>query len=254
MVSFPLAVALVAGLLSTAAPGRQSGAPADAGAAQTPGAILTPRDRGEIFMARKMYREAIEAFSQGSKDDPVIANEIGIAYHQLGQLDKAKQYYERALKLNPRYAEARNNLGAAYYAGKSFRRAIAAYKRALEIQPRSSSFHMNLGMAYFARKMEKEAMDEYQTALQIDPTVLENRGTFGTVLEDRNVENRARYHYAMARICAKAGMNDEAIQYLRRALEEGFKDRKKLEQDAEFEAMRDLPEFKALLALEPRVL
>ncbi len=253
MVSFPLAVALVAGLLSTAAPG-QFAAPADAGAAQTPGATLTPRDRGDIFMARKMYREAIEAFSQGSKDDPVIANEIGIAYHQLGQLDKARQYYERALKLNPRYAEARNNLGAAYYAGKSFRRAISAYRRALEIQPRSSSFHMNLGMAYFARKMEKEAMDEYQTALQIDPNVLENRGTFGTVLEDRNVENRARYHYAMARICAKAGMNDQAIQYLKRALEEGFKDKKKLEQDPEFEAMRDLPEFKALLTLEPRVL
>jgi hypothetical protein len=53
---------------------------------------------------------------------------------------------------------------------------------------------------------------------------------------------------------AKASRNELALQYLRKALEEGFKDKKKLEQDTEFQALRDLPEFKELLALEPRVL
>ena len=53
---------------------------------------------------------------------------------------------------------------------------------------------------------------------------------------------------------AKASQNDLAIQYLKKALEEGFHDKKKLEQDPEFQAMRDLPEFKQLLASEPRVL
>jgi len=252
VVSFSLAVALVAGLGSAMAQGPPSGAPPSV--AQTPGVNLNPQDRGDIFMARKMYREAIEAYGKGSQSDPVVLNKIGIAYHQLNQLNKARQYYDRALKLNPRYAEAQNNLGAAYYGGKSYRRAISAYRRALQIQPGSSSFHMNLGMAFFARKMDQEAMAEYQTALRIDPDALEKHGSFGVVLEDRSVEDRARYHYALAKICAKASRNDEAIQYLKKALEEGFKDRKKLEQDPEFEAMRDLPEFKALLASEPRVL
>jgi tetratricopeptide (TPR) repeat protein len=259
MVSLPFAIALVAGLGSVLAQGQSNSAPGGTVApareeGQTPGKALSPEDRGDVFMARKMYREAIEAYGQGPKDNPVLWNKAGIAWHQLSQLDKAKANYEHALKLRPRYAEAQNNLGTIYYANKSYRRAIGAYRKALRIMPQSASFHMNLGMAYFARKQEKEAMAEYQAALQIDPDVFENRGLFGVVLEDRSVGDRAKYHYYLAKLYAKASRNDLAIQYLKKALEEGFHDKKKLEQDPEFQAMRDLPEFKELLASEPRVL
>jgi hypothetical protein len=44
------------------------------------------------------------------------------------------------------------------------------------------------------------------------------------------------------------------LQYVRRALEEGFKERNKFTEDPEFEALRETPEFKDLLTLEPRVL
>jgi hypothetical protein len=49
-------------------------------------------------------------------------------------------------------------------------------------------------------------------------------------------------------------MNDRALQYIRRALEEGYKERKKIEEDPAFADLKELPEFKELLALEPRVL
>ena len=74
------------------------------------------------------------------------------------------------------------------------------------------------------------------------------------LLEERNVEERAKFHFHMAKLYAQASRNDLALQYLRKALEEGFKDKKKIEEDPDFQAMRDLPEFKELLALEPRVL
>jgi tetratricopeptide (TPR) repeat protein len=201
-----------------------------------------------------MYRDAIEAYTQGPKDNPVLWNKAGIAWHQLGQLDRAKEYYQQALKLKPTYAEAQNNVGTVYYAQKSYRRAITAYRKALLIMPQSASFHKNLGTAYFARKQDKLSMDEYQEALRIDPEVFENRALFGVVLEDSTVADRARYHYYLAKLYAQASRTDMAIQYLRKALEEGFKDKKKLEEDPEFQAMRDLPEFKELLASEPRVL
>ena len=53
---------------------------------------------------------------------------------------------------------------------------------------------------------------------------------------------------------AQEGRSDLALQYLRKALEEGYKERKKLPEDPAFASMRDLPEFKELIALEPRVL
>ena len=76
----------------------------------------------------------------------------------------------------------------------------------------------------------------------------------GVLLEERNVEERAKFHLHMAKLYAQASRNDLSLQYLRKALEEGFKDKKKIEEDPDFKAMRELPEFKELLALEPRVL
>ena len=246
MVSRPLAIALAAGCMSALAFAQV--------AAEAPKTPLSVETRGDILMARKMYREAIDVFHEDKTKNPVIANKIGIAYHQMQQLDNARKSYELAVRQKPDYAEAINNLGTVYYAKKSFSRAVRYYQRALKYAPNSASIYSNLGTAYFARKKYKEAMETYQTALKLDPNVFENHGSYGVLLEERNVEERAKFHFHMAKLYAQASRNDLALQYLRKALEEGFKDKKKIEEDPDFQAMRDLPEFKELLALEPRVL
>jgi len=215
---------------------------------------LSPETRGDIFMARKMYREAIEAFNEGSPKDPILRNKTGIAYHQMQQLDSARKYYEMAVKLNPNYAEAVNNLGTVYYAKKSYRRAISYYRRALKLAPDSASMYSNLGTAYFARKQYEPATAAFQTALKLDPEVFEHHSSYGVLLQERTVEERAKFHYYLAKMYAKDGRDELAIQYLRKALEEGFKERKKLTEDPEFATLRENPDFKQLLTLEPRVL
>jgi len=218
---------------------------------------ISPELRGDIFMAKKQYREAIEAFREGSSKDPVLWNKTGIAYHQLMQLDSALKSYQQAVRLKKDYLEAINNVGTIYYARKSYRRAITYYRNAIKIAPqegRTASIYSNLGTAYFARKQYKDAAAAFQTALSLDPDVFEHRGNFGVLLEERNVEERAKYHYYVAKLYAKNGRDELALQYLRKALEEGFKDKKQLEKDPEFATLRDTKEFKDLLALEPRVL
>ena len=71
---------------------------------------VTPEMRADILVARKMYREAIDSYKQ-APESAVVLNKIGIAYHQLLDLEAARKYYERALKLDKQYAEAINNLG-----------------------------------------------------------------------------------------------------------------------------------------------
>jgi len=230
-----------------------------AAADQTAAAVNTAPNisnemRADIMMARKMYREAIEMYKQAPQDSPVVLNKIGIAYHQLAELQMAKRYYERSSKLKPSYAEAINNIGTVYYAQKSYRKAIASYKKALEYSPESASFLMNLGTAYFSRKNYELALSTYQEALKLDPEVFEHRGTHGTTLEERSVEERAKFHYYLARTYAKAGSMDRALLYLRKALEEGFKDRNKILDEPEFAALRDLDEFKQIMAMETKVL
>ena len=221
---------------------------------EAPKASLTAENRGDIFMARKMYREAIEAFSEGSPKDPVLKNKLGIAHHQLLQLDAARKCYEQAIKLKPDYSEAVNNLGTVYYAAKSYRRAISQYKKAIKLAPDSASIHSNLGTAYYARNQLALANEEYRIAMKLDPEVFERHSSYGVLLQERSVADRAKFHYMMATMYAADGRNELALQYLRKALEEGYKERKKVPDDPAFAGLRDLPEFKELLALEPRVL
>jgi tetratricopeptide (TPR) repeat protein len=214
---------------------------------------ISPQERGDIYMARKMYREAVDAYKQ-APTSAIMLNKIGIAYHQMTDLDSARKYYERAIKTDPQYSEAINNLGTIFYARKSYRRAISEYKKALRITPESSSAWANLGSAYFARKNFETASEAYQHALALDPDVFERHSTTGSTVQERSIGDRAKFHYYLARTYAKAGRNADAIMYIRKALEEGFKEREKFTQEPEFAGLRDDPEFKQLMATEPRVL
>jgi tetratricopeptide (TPR) repeat protein len=215
---------------------------------------LTIESRGDIYMARKMYREAVEMYLQGPQDSAITWNKVGIAFHQMQNLDSARRNYEKAVKLNPKYSEAINNLGTVWYARKNFRRAITYYRRALNHAPQSASIYSNLGTAFFARKKYKEAIESYQTALKLDPEVFEHRSSAGVLLQERSVQERAKFHYYMAKTYAKAGQNERALQYIRKALEEGFREKEKFMEDEDFASIRPLPEFDQLMKLEPRVL
>jgi tetratricopeptide (TPR) repeat protein len=217
---------------------------------------LSPEKRGDLFMARKMFREAIDAYRQAMPQGRpfVLYNKIGIAYHHMLDFNAAKKNYDQALKLNPQYAEALNNIGALYFAQKNYRRAISEYQKALKVDPDSATIYSNLGTAFYARKRIEDAMKAYQHALALNPDVFETRGTAGTILQEKSGEEQAKLHYFMAKSYAQAGMPDRALQYMRRCLEEGFKDRKKFLEEPEFSGLKDLPEFKQLMAMEFRVL
>jgi len=220
----------------------------------TPKPALSPEVRGDISMARKDFRSAIDFYRSIQPTTYILLNKIGIAYHQMTELDQARKHYERSIKMNPKYAEAVNNLGTVYYAVRSYRRAVKQYERALKISPNSASIHSNLGTAWFARKNYKKASESYAKALELDPEVFEHRSTGGVLLQERSVEERAKFHYYLAKTYAKAGMAERALMYMRRCLEEGFKDRKKFVEEPEFANLQELPEFQQLMQSQPRVL
>jgi len=201
-----------------------------------------------------MYREAIDTYRANAQNSPIMWDKIGIAYHQLGDLNSARKAYEHAIRLDKKYADAINNVGTIFYAEKKYRSAISRYNRALQFAPDSASIWSNLGTAWYARGKFDLMTQAYTKALQLDPEVFEKHGSVGTRMLDRGVADKARYHFEMARMYASSGKNDLALQYLRKALEEGFKEKEKLQQAKEFATLRETQEFKDLMTLEPRVL
>jgi tetratricopeptide (TPR) repeat protein len=215
---------------------------------------LSPEERGDVYMARKMFREAIASYKTAPQNSPVIWNKIGIAWHNLGNMALARASYEHAMKVDKTYAEAINNVGTVFYAEKKFRTAINRYKRAIELSPQKASFWSNLGTAYYSQGKFPLMMEAYGKAITLDPEIFEHRGVVGTEMQDRTVADRARYHFELARLYAKIGKDELAMQYLRHSFEEGFKDKDKVRKSPEFSGLLEKPEFIELMALEPRVL
>jgi tetratricopeptide (TPR) repeat protein len=225
--------------------------------ADTPTQPLTPEERGDVYMARKMYREAIDSYREAQKsaaNKAILEDKVGIAWHQLGDMGAALKSYQRAVKYDSKYADAINNIGTVYYAQKRYRRAVNEYKHALSIKPDAAAVWSNLGTAQYSRRQFEAMAESYAKALELDPTVFDPRTGPGTQMQDRAVQDKARYHFEMARVYAKAGKNDLALQYLRKSLEEGYADKAKIGKEPEFAAIRDTEAFKDLMALEPRVL
>ena len=208
----------------------------------------SPEMQGDLLAVRQHYLDAIAAYKEAPQDSAVVANKIGVAYHHMFDLNDAKLYYERAIKLNPDYAQAVNNLGAIYHAEKNYRQAERCYRKAIKLDPKSPLFYSNLGTAYFFQGNTRKGAQAYSQAFALDPDVFEHTGA-SKIEELSSSKDLAAVNYELAKTYAKAGLNDRALAYLRKALGEGFNDRKKLMNDPELASLRDTPEFLQLLSL-----
>jgi len=245
-----LGLGLTAGLAHSSSDGQK----AVPGVPEGPASDISLEERADLFMARKMFREAIETYGRIEPTTAVTLNKMGVAYQQQCDHAEARRSYERAIKAKPNFAEAINNLGTVYYAQRNYRRATSLYKRALKLHPLSATIHINLGMAWLARHNDSEWQRHLQRALELDPGVLERRGGYGVMIEARNTTERAKFDFYMARLYARSGKNELALQYIRRAVERGLKERKQLLEDEDFAAVRQLPEFDELMRRPPKVL
>jgi tetratricopeptide (TPR) repeat protein len=217
---------------------------------------LSPRDtlveRATILMAEKRYDAAIQTYQDLLKSEPknaVFLNMAGIAYLDLFNFGQAKKYFERSSKSDKKYLSAVNNLGMVWYYQKNYRRAIREYKRAVAIEPAQAGPYANLGFAYYNSNKFPESAAEFQKALELDPHVLERNERVGTMMQDRTVSNHGLFFFMMARVYAQKGDAEHCAEYLRKSLDEGYKDLKKVKTDPVFKNVINDPGVQAVLLL-----
>jgi hypothetical protein len=96
MMSLVSLLALGAGMVFQAPPTVQTnsdGFRTPSNQVSPPNPALTPELRGDIMMARKMFREAIDFYKPEAEKNAILANKTGIAYHQLQDLNNSEKYY-----------------------------------------------------------------------------------------------------------------------------------------------------------------
>jgi tetratricopeptide (TPR) repeat protein len=221
-------------------------------AAATPAAISL-EERADIFMARKAYADAVDYYRRALKQvgfaSAVIWNKLGIAYQQQQDYRAARKAYNEALRRQKDFAIAWNNIGTTYFLENKYSKSIKFYQRSLQLNPNSAPVHLNLGTAYYHKKKYAEAVTEYGQALRLDPNVLSERSPVGSVVQTRSAD--AQYYFYLAKALASTGRAEDAVRYLRRALEDGFGDLKRIREDADFQKISDFPAFVELLNNPP---
>ncbi len=127
-------------------------------------------------------------------------NDLGVAYMNTGDLDKARDALGRAVAVDGRNYIVRRNLGDVELAAfaksrdpEAYERALACYLKAVELNPQDPSSRNALGYTYLQGGRPKEAIPPLKKALELVPdydTALYslglayfNTGDYGKALE-----------------------------------------------------------------------
>jgi tetratricopeptide (TPR) repeat protein len=105
----------------------------------------------------------------GKFDEAVSDYNLGNISFQKGQLDDAIAHYNRALDINPDFAEAHDNLGSALMRKGRPDEAIHQFQEALRANPDLARAHNNLGSVLLSKGQLGEAIAHFERALELNP-------------------------------------------------------------------------------------
>ena len=103
------------------------------------------------------------------RNDAAFYNNRGIDYRKEGKLDLAIKDFDKAIELNPEFAEAYNNLGNAYDDKGDFDKAIVNFNTAIKFKSDFVDAYVNRGVAYGKRDEFNKAIADFTTAINLDP-------------------------------------------------------------------------------------
>jgi len=213
--------------------------------------------QADRLRADKLYLDALDYYHAAlskKANDARLLNKIGITQLMIQRYRDARRAFEHAIRSDREFADAYNNLGVVFYEGKKYGAAVKQYEKAIAIDNSSASFFSNLGAAYFSKRDFNPAVAAYQHALELDPEVFQRTSRDGVQAQLPSPDDRARYDYTVAKLYAKMGFSEQSLEYLRKAMEAGYKDLKNVYKDVEFSELRKSPRFTELMASKTPVI
>jgi tetratricopeptide (TPR) repeat protein len=178
----------------------------------------------ELFAGGKFTdpQKAIEYLNNAIKLQPDAADVYFIratAYYDLGQPQLAIKDYNEAIRLKPDYASAYYHRGNAYASLRQYERASKDYNEAIRLEPNYAMAYYNRGNAYLKLGQPQRAIEDYNEAIHLEP-------------------NYAMAYYNKACCFALQKNSIQACNWLRLAIEQGYNDWQHIEEDKDFDNIR----------------
>jgi len=178
---------------------------------------------GENEQACRMYEKAI-------KLNPRYANayySLGVTLKELGRLNDAIEMLKKAIVLDPSHVESYNNLGVALQEKGELEDAIANFTKVIELNSNHASAYNNLGVAFKEIGNTNDAILMFAKAIELDSQFASAYNNVGMVYTDfARVEDALEMYekaIALDSNYADAYWNKSIALLTLGKLEEGFK-------------------------------
>lgn len=178
--------------------------------------------------------ELLKRVATAMPENPMAHNNYGNVLRDLRRFQDARASYDRAIELEPGYAEAYNNRGAALAALKLHDAALDSYSSAGRLRADYAEAHYNRGITLYQLGRVNEALESYTRAVAIQPQFAEALYNQGIALQDlRHLEaavgsyraaikakpSFAQAHNNLGAVLRDLGYTNEALDCFARALE-----------------------------------
>jgi len=130
---------------------------------------------GDMYSQIGNFEKAKEYFDKAAPLAPnTFAGNVTVAnaYFDAKQFEAAQKFYEKALAINPNNIDARTDLGSTYIerADPDFDRGIATFNESLKIDPKHEPTLFNLAIAYFRKGDNENAKKVVAQLEQANPS------------------------------------------------------------------------------------
>ncbi len=161
------------------------------------------QNMGENYLSGGDTANALEYLTkaeQKNPGDPVIQYDLGLAYDQREMPDKALSHFEKALKIKPDYPEALNAIGSVYAKRGQVELARQVFQKAIDNPfyktPEIAAY--NIGRLYEKKGDLDRALTNYQLAVKFSPQFGMAWVRIGHIQEQLNMVDEARHSYGNA--------------------------------------------------------
>jgi type IV pilus biogenesis/stability protein PilW len=145
---------------------------------------------GLAYQQKGLPEQAVEQYKKALDIDPKLTearNNLGTAYLASGKLDEAAAEFEQCLK-DKNYAtpeKAAYNLGVVYFNKKDIDKAIEYYQKAVSLRDDNSNAYYNLGYCQEEKKALPKALEYYKKAASLDSSFKEAYYRMGVIYQEQ---------------------------------------------------------------------
>lgn len=196
--------------------------------------------------------------SESMRDSLALAN----AYYYSGKYGEARKIYDRILNRNPHNPKVLYNRGITYIKLKQYNEALTDLNNSLALSPNDPVTLYSRGNTYLELRKYDKAIVDYTQSLKFRPAdwkTLTNRGItyiklgkYDEAITDLNRALKLEPNdpctlYNLACFFSLQRNADDALHYLKKAIDKDKKWREEAKTDKDLDNIRDDPRFKKLV-------